>query len=257
MDNDGTDMARRKRTSAEIAGAREAAAIAAALGREARTTRQHRRLPQAELGRRVGLSQSQISHLEAGFGQHTSIATWTAIGAALNRPLAIGFTRDIVAPLPRDAGHLAAQELVLRMAAAHGRTGRFELSTRPANPSLSIDVCLHDRRQRILFVIEIWNRLDDLGAAARSTARKVAEAAQLAETHAKPDRVAWCWLLVDTAANREIVRRYPAVIGAMFAGSSQGWVRALSEGTAPPDRPGIAWVDLRSGRLSELRLRVG
>lgn len=250
-------MARRKRTSAEIAGAREAAAIAAVLGREARTTRQRRRLTQAELGRRVGLSQSQISQLEAGFGQHTSIATWTAIGVALSRPLAIGFSRDIVALLPRDAGHLAGQELVLRLAAIHGRNGRFELSTRPANPSLSIDVCLHDRRKRLLFVIEIWNRLDDLGAAVRSTTRKVAEAGLLAASHGVPDRVAWCWLLVDTAANREIVRRYPAVIGATFDGSSKSWVRALTEGTPPPDRPGIAWVDPRQGRLSELRLRIG
>lgn len=257
MDNDGVDMGRRKRTSAEIAGAREAAAIAAVLGRDARTTRQHRRVSQTELGRRVGLSQSQISHLEAGFGQHTSIATWTAIGVALNRPLAIGFSRNIAAPLLRDAGHLAAQELVLRMAAAHGRTGQFELATRPANPSLSIDVCLHDRRQRILFIIEIWNRLDDLGAAARSTARKVAEATQFAETRADPDRVAWCWLLVDTAANREIVRRFPAVVGAMFDGSSQGWVGALTEGATPPDRPGIAWVDPRAGRLTALRRRAG
>lgn len=250
-------MARRKRTNAEIAGAREAAAIAAVLGREAHTTRRRRRLTQAELGRRVGMSQSQVSHLEAGFGQHTSISAWTAIGVALNRPLAIGFSRDIMVPLPRDAGHLAAQELVLRLAAANGRNGRFELSTRPANPSLSIDVCLHDRRQRILFVIEIWNRLEDLGAAARSTARKVAEAAQFAATHEVPDRVAWCWLLVDTAANREIVRRYPAVVGATFDGSSQAWVRALTDGTAPPDRPGIAWVDPRAGRLTELRLRLG
>jgi len=37
--NDGVDMARRKRTSSRIAGAREARAIAANLGREARSTR--------------------------------------------------------------------------------------------------------------------------------------------------------------------------------------------------------------------------
>lgn len=255
MDNDGVDMARRRRTSAEIAGAREAQAIAATLGRDTRLTRRQRRLTQTGLGRRVGLSQSQISHLESGRGQHTSIATWTAIGIALNRPLAIGFSRDIAAPLPRDAGHLAAQELVLRFAAANGRIGRFELATRPANPSLSIDVCLHDLHQRILFVIEIWNRLDDLGAAARSTARKVAEAAQLAATHGVPDRVASCWLLVDTAANREIIRRYPALIGATFDGSSHAWIQALSGSAAPPDRPGIAWVNPRQGQLTELRLR--
>jgi transcriptional regulator with XRE-family HTH domain len=165
-------MAGTKRTPAVIAGAREARAIAAVLGRDARMTRRRRRLTQTELGRRVGLSQSQISHLEAGHGERTSIATWTAIGMALDRPLSIGFSRDVADPLPGDGGHLAGQELVLRLAADQGRVGRFELPTRPSHPSLSIDVCLDDRRQRILFVVEIWNRLDDVGAAARTFFRK-------------------------------------------------------------------------------------
>jgi transcriptional regulator with XRE-family HTH domain len=247
-------MARRKRTSSEIAGAREAQAIAASLGRDARSTRRRRQLTQAQLGLRVGLGQSEISPLEAGHGQGTSIATWTAIGIALGRPLAIGFARDIVAA-PRDAGHLAAQELVLRLAAANGRVGQFELPTRPADPSLSIDVCLRDRRAQVLIVAEIWNRLDDLGAAVRTMSRKVAEASALAVTHDPPDRVASCWLLVDTAANREIVRRYPAVIKATFDGSSESWVQALTSGSQPPDRPGIAWIDPRRGRLTELRVR--
>jgi transcriptional regulator with XRE-family HTH domain len=255
MDNDGVDMTRRKRTSSEIAGAREARAIAATLGRETRSTRRRRRLTQAELGLRVGLGQSEISHLEAGHGQGTSIATWTAIGIALGRPLAIGFARDIVAG-PRDAGHLAAQEILLRLAATHGRAGMFELPTRPEDPSLSIDVCLRDRRARALIIVEVWNRLDDLGAAARRMSRKIAEALALAATHAPPERVAWCWLLVDTAANRELVRRYPAVIKATFDGSSQAWVQALMVGLAPPDRPGIAWIDARRGQLTELRVRA-
>lgn len=229
-----------------MAGAREAQAISANLGRETRTTRLARHLTQAELGRRVGLSQSEISHLEAGHGDRTSIATWSAIGIALGRPLSVGFSRDLV-PAPRDSGHLAAQELLLGLAAAHGRIGRFELPTRPSNPSLSIDVCLRDVRHRILIVVEIWNRLEDLGAASRGMSRKISEAMMLAATHVPPDRVAWCWLLVDTAANREIVRRYPAVLRAQFDGSSLAWVRALTEADIPPDRPGIVWIDPRAG----------
>lgn len=212
-------------------------------------------MTQAELGQRVGLGQSEISHLEAGHGQGTSIATWTAIGIALGRPLAIGFGRDIVAT-PRDAGHLAAQELLLRLAAAHGRTGQFELPTRAVDPSLSIDVCLRDRRARILILAEIWNRIDDLGAAVRRMWRKVSEANDLANSHDPPDRVAWCWLLVDTAANRELVRTYPAVIRANFDGSSHEWVEALTRGSRPPERPGIAWIQPAQGRLRELRLRT-
>jgi transcriptional regulator with XRE-family HTH domain len=247
-------MARKRRRTAEIAGAREAQSIAATLGREARSTRLRRRLTQAELGQRVGLGQSEISHLESGHGQNTSIATWTAIGIALNRPLAIGFSRDILDSGLSDAGHLAAQEFVLRIAATIGWTGHFELPTRPSNPALSVDVCLQDRSRRQLVIIEIWNRLDDLGAATRTMVRKIAEANDLAASHEPPERVAACWLLVDTAANRELVRRYPAVMRAVFGGSSQAWVRALTTGAEPPDEPGVAWIDTRQGRLMELRL---
>ena len=249
-------MAKRRRTRATIDGAREAQAIAAVLGGEAKATRTRRRLTQAELGERVGLSQSEISYLETGRGVGAPIATWAAIGVALGRPLAVTFSRDI-SPEPRDSGHLAAQELVLRLTASHGRTAGFELPTRPANPALSIDVGIRDRRTRTLIVVEIWNRLDDLGAAARGMSRKIAEIQALEASRTEANRVSWCWLLVDTSANRALARRYPAVLRAQFDGSSLAWVRALMHGGAPPERPGIAWIDPRAGRLTELRLATG
>src|SRR5216117_2855351 len=110
-------MVRRKRTTAVIAGAREARAIAAVLGRETKSTRRQRRLTQTELGRRVGLSQSEISYLECGHGEATSLATWTAIWMALGRPLSVAFSRDISVLALLDAGHVDAQEFVLRLAA--------------------------------------------------------------------------------------------------------------------------------------------
>jgi transcriptional regulator with XRE-family HTH domain len=249
-------MGRQKRPQAGIAGAREAQAIAATLGADAQRTRRRRALAQDALGARVGLSQSEISHIERGHGARTPLETWIAIGIALHRPLAVSFGRDIADAMPRDAGHLAAQELLLRIAAATGRTAQFEVATRPANPRHSIDIGLRDARHRVLIVVEIWNRLDDVGAAARSTSRKVAEAADLSTFHDPADRVASCWLLVDTAANRALVRRYPAIFRSRFDGSSSAWVQALTTGGRPPDRPGVAWIDPRAGRLRPLRYRV-
>ena len=112
-------MASRSRRTARWDGLRESHAIAANLGRDLRATRRLRRLTQAQLADRVGLSQAEISSLEAGNGARTSLETWVAIGMALRRPVAIGFTRDSVQPL-NDAGHLAAQELVARIATAAG-----------------------------------------------------------------------------------------------------------------------------------------
>src|SRR6476646_7537051 len=101
-------MGGQKRRDAMIAGDREAGAIAATLGRDTGTTRRSRQLTQAALGEKVGLSQSEISHLDRGNGARTPLDTWVAIGIALRRPLAVGFSRDVVDPAPRDAGHLVA-----------------------------------------------------------------------------------------------------------------------------------------------------
>ena len=159
-----------RRPPAVVTGLREAQAIAANLGRDSKVTRRRRHLTQAELGRRVGLSQSEISYLERGHGARTSVETWVAIGIALGRPIAIGFRRDVVDPLPLDAGHLAAQELVLRLATAGDWRGRIEVPTDPLDPRRSTDVVL-SRADGRLVLVEIWNRIDDLGAAVRSSDR--------------------------------------------------------------------------------------
>jgi transcriptional regulator with XRE-family HTH domain len=202
-------------------------------------------MTQAQLGDRVGLSQAQISALEAGAGARTSIETWVALGIALGRPIAMGFTRDSVQPL-NDAGHLDAQELVARLATTGGWHVTFEAPDDPRAPGGTTDLRLE--RPGALAFVEIWNRLDDLGAAARSSDRKLARA---------PAGTGSVWLLVDTAANHAIVRRYPAIVRARFPGSSRAWIRALTTDAPAPAEPGIAWVDLRSGRLRELRIGGG
>ncbi len=191
------------------------------------TTRRRRQLTQAALGELVDLSQAEISRLERGRGVGASIETWVAIGMALERPVAIGFSRDIVDPLPADAGHLAAQELLLRIATAAGWTGRFEAPSRPDGPRHATDVVL-TAADGVTVLVEIWNRLDDLGAAVRSSDRKLAD---VTSAIASRPSVA-CWLLVDNAANREIVRRYPAILRSRFGGSSSAWVRG-GRRTAP------------------------
>jgi transcriptional regulator with XRE-family HTH domain len=243
-------MAVRSRRAARSLGMREAAAIAGNLARDLRATRRRRHLKQAELADKVGISQAQVSRLEAGAGARTSIETWIAIGIALERPLAIGFSRDTAAPL-QDAGHLAAQELLIRLATTAGWQATFEAPSNPADPRHVTDVLLRHARPALVLA-ELWNRLDDLGAGARSSDRK------LAEVRARERApLTTCWFLVDTAANRALVRRYPAILRARFTGSSGAWVRALVAGELPPSEPGLVWIDVRSGRLRPLRLRSG
>jgi transcriptional regulator with XRE-family HTH domain len=241
-----------RRTTQRLAGDREVAALAATLGAELRGTRRRRGLKQADLAESVGLRHARISELERGEGASAPLAVWLRIGLAIGRPFAAAFSRDLE-PLPRDAGHLAAQELVLELARAHGHEAFFELPTRLDDPSRSVDVGIRDDRHRVLVLVEIVNRVGDLGASARSTARKAAEAAALAAF--RDYRVATCWLLVATAANRRLASEFPAVLRAQFPGPSRGWARALASGAEPPMESGICWVDPRSPRIRAVRLR--
>lgn len=253
----GLTRTRRRPTEAIREAARLSANVTEALGRTVRTARLARNLTQADLAARVGVHQSAISRIELGHGASVPLRLWIALGLAVRRPLAISLTRPLgETGEPSDAGHLAMQERLLEMARAAGRTASFELPTRPAHPSRSIDVCVRDTRHRVLLIQEAWNIFGDLGAGVRSTNRKAAEASDLAATidDGPPYRVAVVWIIRPSASNRALVNRYPQIFRSAFPGSSRTWAAALTAGAIPPDRPGLVWLDPASGRITESRI---
>jgi hypothetical protein len=171
-------------------------------------------------------------------------------------PLTLGLHRDAVEE-PLDAGHLSVQELVLRLARARGRARFVELPTRPAEPWRSIDVAIADDALRVLLVVECWNTIGDIGASARTSTRKSAEADALAASRwgAASQGARLVWVVRATARNRALVARYPEVFAARFPGSSVAWVRALTEGPEPPDAPGLVWAGVDGDRLWPWRRR--
>ena len=252
------EKVRDRRTSVGIEGSREAKALTATLGGQVRASRIRLRLTQQQLAARVGISRPRLAELERGHGAGAPFGTWIALGLATGRPLAASFSRGLASE-PHDAGHLALQELVLGLAERNGVTRHFELPTRPANPALSVDVLLRLDAHRALAIVEIWNRLDDLGAAVRNTHRKQAEAgavAVVAGGAGGPYRVAACWVLRDSAPNRDLVRRYPAILRAEFHGSSRAWVAALEGAAAPPSGSGLVWAHPTNG-LGAVNVRRG
>jgi transcriptional regulator with XRE-family HTH domain len=249
---------RRSRAEGRLVGRRLARECAARFGSRISEARRRRGWTQAALGGKVGLSNSRISQIEAGNSAGVSLETLFALGHVLDLPLRVEFGRD-AAGEPADAGHLKVQELMLRLAHRTGRARTFELPTRPLDTGHSIDVCLRDDAQRVLFIEECWNTFGNINAAVRSTRRKVAEAEQFAVAiggEGEPYRVAAVWIVRDTRANRQLLARYPEVFATTFSGSSAQWVRALTEATArPPAALGLVWCDVHATRLAAWRRR--
>lgn len=195
------------------------------LGRELRTSRRRRRLGQRHLADEVGLSQSTISLMERGFGGGLTLDCWQAVAQALGRTTRLTLTADTLAE-PADAGHLAIQELVLRLARLAGFALTFELPTRPVSPKGWGDIGLRDDRRRILLMVECWNTIGDIGAGVRASDRKRAEAEQYAVAIgplddagvARPYRVRGCWVVRASARNRALVGRYPENLRGALSG---------------------------------------
>ena len=182
-------------------GGRELARTTAALvGTRVREARRRRSWTQDQLARKVDLTPSRLSQIERGDGAGVSLEVWFALAQALEIHLRVEFGRDPIHE-PDDAGHLGIQELALRFGRLTGRQRTFELPTKPANPSFSIDVGVRDDSMRILFIEECWNTFGNINAAVRSTRRKIAEAEQLAVAIGSERgayRVAAVWIVRDT-----------------------------------------------------------
>jgi transcriptional regulator with XRE-family HTH domain len=231
-------------------------ASAVALGTAVRGSRKRRRLSQASLARQVGLSRQRLSDLETGKGAAAPAEVWFALAAALGRYLRFEFARDPMQELS-DSGHLDIQELLLKLSAAGAWEQVFEARSR-ASSDRSVDVRLANRKSRRLVIGECWNTFGDLGAATRSSDRKVRDAEEHAVAvagDAEPFEVSLLWIVRDSKRNRELVARYQHIFSSRFPGSSQGWVDAITKGTQPPKQPGLVCSDNRATRLFAHRRR--
>ena len=241
-----------RRSTVEAEAARRGRERRARLGGQIRSIRLRRAWTQADLAARAGLGRQVVGRAERSVGP-IDLETLERISVALDVPLVLDFGRDRDQGVS-DAGHLAMQELLLRMGRAAGYEPRFELATRPAEPWRSSDVTLADERRRILIGVECWNDIGDVGASSRSSTRKQAELDALAVARWGPHgRARHVWVVRATARNRDLVARYPEVFASRFPGSSRSWVEALTTGIEPPEEPAVVWCDVGATRLFEWR----
>lgn len=222
------------------------------IGGEIRAMRERRAWTRSELAERAGIGRMVVGRIEGG-STNLDIEVLQRVGLALGRPLLVTFGRDVL-EATTDAGHLAIQELVLRLGRAAGYSGTFELPSRPGESWRSVDVGLADPARKRMLLVECWNTIGDVGAATRSTERKRADLDGIAAGRWGPDvSVNVLWVVRATARNRALIHRYPQVFTARFPGSSRGWVDCLSSGTDPPAEPGLVWCDVGATRIFEWR----
>ena len=161
------------------------------------------------------------------------------------------FARDPLGDVADD-GHLAMQELVIRVAKAAGWEVSFEAPSRAWDSRRSIDVRLTDRIGRQIVIVECWNTFGDLGAAARSSNAKVRAEELRAVAIAgdgEPFAVGLLWVVRDTKANRELMRRYREIFAARLPGSSSVWLRSIVARRKVPAQSGLLWSDTHATRL--------
>jgi transcriptional regulator with XRE-family HTH domain len=238
--------AKRRAGAAELAGDRRAAFLATRLGRSIREARKASGLDQRALGRRIRLSQPEISRLERGLGDNAGLDTWACVAAATGHQLAAFIERVPGTTLPRDYEHLKRQQLVISTARSGGWAATVEqgIDTDWERPR-SIDVLLTRDDRSEVAVVEVWNLVDDVGAAIRGLDAKVA---RIARQH----RATTSGLMVirATRRNRALVRELKPLFRAQFPASSAAWLAALTAPDKPmPPTSGILWTDVAGTRL--------
>ena len=243
-----------RRTQVELEAQRALSAVLRREGRKVRAARRRRRWTQTDLGHRCDLAQTTVSKLERGEGGSLSLESWQQVALVLALPLDLSLGRDALEE-PIDAGHLAIQELVLRLARPLGFARMFELPTKPSDPSYSTDVGLRDDVRRVLVQVECWNTFGNINASIRSSDRKraEAEAMSIAIGNGEPYAIHQAWVVRATRRNQELLTRYPEIFASRFTGSSKLWVSALTKGTPPPAEPGLVWCNVAATRLYEWR----
>jgi hypothetical protein len=164
---------------------------------------------------------------------------------------------------PRDIVHLGTQELVASMAIRGGWTVRPEFALDDAAVgSRSADLVFErspGTRPQELALIEVYDWLDDVGAAFRGWDRKVAKIDRIAVSRLPPGDddadpilpvVSGFWVLRATLRNRELVRAHRTLFAARFTSSGRAWLEAVQDPAKPmPRGPAVIWVAVRGHRL--------
>jgi transcriptional regulator with XRE-family HTH domain len=220
-----------------------------------RDARRSAGLTQQQVADASGVSQGWISELERGLGSVGSIENWASVSAAVGQEFVAFLDHAAGATMPRDLEHLRRQQLLVTASVAGGWRAAPEepIDVGGRGPHF-VDVLLRRIRGGIheTSVAEIWDLLNDVGGAMREFERKVA-----AVRDGSADGTASGLFVVRaTRRNRALLHEFADVFRARFGGSSEAWLRALTDPEAPmPNQPGLLWTDVAGTRLIAAHLQ--
>nr|MBF6606690.1 hypothetical protein [Chloroflexota bacterium] len=184
----------------------------------------------------------------------SSLDRWASVFGSLGLQLAVFAEGVSTADKPRDYEHLKRQQLIVIAAASGGWTTSIEARVdRIPHPSRSVDVLLVRLARREAVVVEVWDWLDDVGAALRGLDGRVASVrAQLAARSGGDGEwhVGGLWVIRGTRRNRRLVAEFRHLFAARFPATGAAWSGALADPTTPmPSAAGMLWTDVRGERL--------
>jgi hypothetical protein len=138
----------------------------------------------------------------------------------------------------------------------------------PARGLRSADLVLERQpgtRPPELALVEVYDWLEDVGAAFRGWDRKLArlDRSAVAGLSGQDDDadpilpvVSGVWILRATRRNRELVGDLGTLFAARFTASGRAWLQALDDpGALMPRGAALLWISVRGDRLWPWRLR--
>ncbi|HUG30703.1 MAG TPA: hypothetical protein VMQ65_09365 [Candidatus Limnocylindria bacterium] len=108
-------------------------------------------------------------------------------------------------------------------------------------------------------LVEIWDWLDDVGAAVRDWTRRLEAVERYAIARMVGDeplpKTGGFWVLRATHRNRRLVDEHRGFFKSRFPGSPTAWLQTLADPAGPiPAHPALVWVTVKGDRLYPARL---
>jgi len=227
-----------------------------AFGRSIRALRIRKRLTQAALAARAGVSRGVVARIEQGHAASVTIARLEGIAAALGARVLVkllwqgeGIERLI------DGRHAAVVEEVVRILRAAGWTVATEVSFNEFGERGSIDIFAFHPETRSLLVVEVKTVIGDAQELQSTLDRKVRLAPKVARVRGWPaTSVSKLLIIVDTRANRQRIEALAATFRVAFPRRTWAVRRWLATPSAAEPLHGL-WF-LRIGRQAVITQRV-